>query len=47
MTKEMLRDKSLDWFERLMNSALLESICWYVCAFAVVFFAANFFYRHF
>jgi hypothetical protein len=47
MTKEMLRDKSLDWFDRLMNSALLEVICWYVCAFAVLFFTVNFVYRHF
>lgn len=47
MTKEDFRDKSLDWFDRLVESHLLETICWYVCAAAVVFFSVSYLYHKF
>lgn len=47
MQKEVLRDKTLDWFEALAESALMKRITWFVIIFAALYFPAVYLVRHF
>jgi hypothetical protein len=47
MTKEMLRDKSLDWFEQMMNSKIQERITWGVTILCVSCISTVYLVRHF
>ena len=38
MKPEVIRDKTLDWFERLMNSPWLDRVCWVVIILAALYF---------
>lgn len=38
MKPEIIRDRTLDWLERLMNSPWLERGCWCVIVAAALFF---------
>ncbi|GAB6270554.1 MAG: hypothetical protein STSR0003_03940 [Smithella sp.] len=38
MKPEIIRDKTLDWFERMMDSPWLERACWGVIVAAALFF---------
>ncbi|HPN08365.1 MAG TPA: hypothetical protein PLU95_03605 [Syntrophales bacterium] len=38
MKPEVIRDRTLDWFERMMNSLWLERACWGVIGAAVLYF---------
>lgn len=35
---ELLRDRSLDWFDRLMNGPWLDRGCWAVIGIAALYF---------
>jgi len=36
---ELIRDRTLDWFERMMNSPWLERACWGVIVLAALYFS--------
>lgn len=38
MTRELLRDKSLDWLERAFNGPYLKGFCWAAIVVATVYF---------
>lgn len=42
MTKEHLRDKTLDWMDDIFNGKLLDRSCWAVMILAALYFAAGF-----
>ena len=48
MNPEIIRDRTLDWFERFMDSPWLERGCWIVLVLAALYFGpvvANIIFR--
>ena len=41
MTREILRDKTVDWLEKLLESPHLEYACCAVIAFAITYFGSR------
>jgi len=39
MKTEIIRDRTLDWFERFINSPWLERACWIVIGLATLYFS--------
>ena len=38
MKKEIIRDRTLDWFERFIDSTWLDRIIWFVIGLASLYF---------
>jgi len=42
MTKEILRDKTLDWIEKLFNGPYFDRACWALMIAGVLYFGVGF-----